>query len=99
MTDRRMATAVLSLLLAGCDAQLAGDAAAPEAVTVQPLPPREAAPSAPGRTAPSPAPPTPGNRPPLNEMAPQKPFTDPPLPRELLDDGDLTPLPSPPQRR
>ena len=93
----RAAALALPILLTGCDNGPRADTAAPAAVTVQATPQAEgAAPKQP--PAPS-APPTPENRPPLTEMAPQKPFTDPPLPPELLDDGDLIPLPPPPQRR
>ncbi|SEH13850.1 hypothetical protein SAMN05428974_0972 [Sphingopyxis sp. YR583] len=95
----RAAAPLLPILLAGCDAGPSHDAETPAAVTVQAVPQVESARPAPVRATAPPALPTPENRPPLTEMAPQKPFTDPPLPRELLDDGDLIPLPSPPQRR
>lgn len=97
MIDRRTLAAVLAILLSGCDVDPAADVAAPAAVTIQAVPQAGGAKPAP-ESAPQAAP-TPKNRPPLTEMAPQKPFIDPPLPPELLDDDDLIPLPSPTQPR
>lgn len=90
------AIAASMLVLSGCDDT--PDADIRPAVVVQAVPQtpvRERTPQVIAQRAL----PTPDNRPPLTEMAPQKPFTDPPLPPELLDDGDLVPLPSPARRR
>ncbi|HET6524468.1 hypothetical protein [Sphingopyxis sp.] len=101
MTARRVRQAALLLwaLLAGCDDGPDADPASHPAVVIHAVSQAERKASQPAHVPAPPAPLTPENRPPLTEMAPQKPFTDPPLPPELLDDGDLIPLPSPPRRQ
>lgn len=101
MTAARLLNAALLLpaFLAGCDNGPSTDPASRPAVVIVAAPQADRAPSRPSRILEPPASPTFENRPPLTEMAPRKPFTDPPLPPELLDDGDLTPLPSPPHSR
>ncbi len=95
----RNAALLLPFLLTGCDNGPATDPASRPAVVSVAAPQADRSASQPSRILEPPAPPTPENRPPLTEMAPRKPFTDPPLPPELLDDGDLIPLPSPPRRQ
>jgi hypothetical protein len=101
MTAARLRNAALLLpaFLAGCDNGPSTDPASRPAVVIVAAPQADRALSRPSRILDPPASPTFENRPPLTEMAPQKPFTDPPLPPELLDDGDLTPLPFPPHSR
>lgn len=99
MTTARLRNAALLLLLAGCDNDLATDAASRPAVVIVATPQADRGASRPPRSLAANAPATFENRPPLTEMAPRKPFTDPPLPPELLDDGDLIPLPSPTHRQ
>lgn len=89
---------LLPILLAGCDDGPGTDTASRPAVIIRAAPQAERKVLQPVRIAEPIASATPENRPPLTEMAPRKPFTDPPLPSELIDDGDLIPLPSPPHR-
>jgi len=95
----RNAALLLSALLTGCNDGPAADAASRPAVVIAATQQADRSPPQPPSILEPPTPPTPESRPPLTEMAPRKPFTDPPLPPELLDDGDLLPLPSPPHRQ
>ncbi|NYT41799.1 hypothetical protein HZY97_13590 [Sphingomonas sp. R-74633] len=105
LSARRITVPLLAMLaLAGCDRSdpKAGAVVVPtpSAATPSPSPSAphattttdhiERLPSAAPASAPAPTPSAP--------MQVRKDFTDPPLPAELKDDGDLKPLPPPPPR-